>query len=709
MTRNVVLSPLAGSILLVLSFATTAEPAPQATDLDVIEVQGLPARYGTTTTRTATRTHTPLRDVPQAVSVVSDELIRDQAMTGMADVVRYVPGVGMAQGEGHRDAPIFRGNVSTSDFFVDGVRDDLQYLRDLYNVDRVEVLKGPNSMIFGRGGAGGVINRVTRQANWNTHRMLDVQVGDYNRSRANIDIGQPVNDAATFRVAAMYEDSESFRDEFELERYGINPTVSLRLGENTLATFGYEYFRDERTTDRGVPSFQGEPLSTSRRAFFGDADKSDGFVRVESYNAVINHAFGNGITLRNSTRVGNYDKLYQNVYPGAVNAAGTHVALLAYNSATERRNLFNQTDLSFDFDTGRLQHTLLTGFEFGRQETENLRINGVFPGVTSSPCVAATAPPRVRTDAGCVAIGIANTTASVRFPQTFPGPDNSGVAKVAALYVQDQIRLGEHWQAILGARLDRFEVDFQPRTGRALESKDDLFSPRVGLVYKPIEPVSVYASYSQAYVPRAGEQLNSLSLTTENLEPEKFINHELGAKWDILPTLSASAAVYRLDRTNVAVLVTPTVSQLVKAQRSEGFELELSGDITQAWSVAGGYAYQDARITRAVPGMPAGTRLAQVPRHSASLWNRYDFTPAWGVGLGVIYRGEVFATTSNTVQLPSFTRVDAAIFHRISPQLQLQVNVENLFDKTYYASAHSNDNIMPGAPRSVYLGARLTF
>lgn len=709
MTRNVVLSPLAGSILLVLSFATTAEPAPQATDLDVIEVQGLPARYGTTTTRTATRTHTPLRDVPQAVSVVSDELIRDQAMTGMADVVRYVPGVGMAQGEGHRDAPIFRGNVSTSDFFVDGVRDDLQYLRDLYNVDRVEVLKGPNSMIFGRGGAGGVINRVTRQANWNTHRMLDVQVGDYNRSRANIDIGQPVNDAATFRVAAMYEDSESFRDEFELERYGINPTVSLRLGENTLATFGYEYFRDERTTDRGVPSFQGEPLSTSRRAFFGDADKSDGFVRVESYNAVINHAFGNGITLRNSTRVGNYDKLYQNVYPGAVNAAGTHVALLAYNSATERRNLFNQTDLSFDFDTGRLQHTLLTGFEFGRQETENLRINGVFPGVTSSPCVAATAPPRVRTDAGCVAIGNANTTASVLFPLTFPGPDNSGVAKVAALYVQDQIRLGEHWQAILGARLDRFEVDFQPRTGRALESKDDLFSPRVGLVYKPIEPVSVYASYSQAYVPRAGEQLNSLSLTTENLEPEKFINHELGAKWDILPTLSASAAVYRLDRTNVAVLVTPTVSQLVKAQRSEGFELELSGDITQAWSVAGGYAYQDARITRAVPGMPAGTRLAQVPRHSASLWNRYDFTPAWGVGLGVIYRGEVFATTSNTVQLPSFTRVDAAIFHRISPQLQLQVNVENLFDKTYYASAHSNDNIMPGAPRSVYLGARLTF
>ena len=709
MTRNVVLSSLAGSILLVLSFATTAEPAPQATDLDVIEVQGLPARYGTTTTRTATRTHTPLRDVPQAVSVVSDELIRDQAMTGMADVVRYVPGVGMAQGEGHRDAPIFRGNVSTSDFFVDGVRDDLQYLRDLYNVDRVEVLKGPNSMIFGRGGAGGVINRVTRQANWNTHRMLDVQVGDYNRSRANIDIGQPVNDAATFRVAAMYEDSESFRDEFELERYGINPTVSLRLGENTLATFGYEYFRDERTTDRGVPSFQGEPLSTSRRAFFGDADKSDGFVRVESYNAVINHAFGNGITLRNSTRVGNYDKLYQNVYPGAVNAAGTHVALLAYNSATERRNLFNQTDLSFDFDTGRLQHTLLTGFEFGRQETENLRINGVFPGVTSSPCVAATAPPRVRTDAGCVAIGNANTTASVRFPQTFPGPDNSGVATVAALYVQDQIRLGEHWQAILGARLDRFEVDFQPRTGRALESKDDLFSPRVGLVYKPIEPVSVYASYSQAYVPRAGEQLNSLSLTNENLEPEKFINHELGAKWDILPTLSASAAVYRLDRTNVAVLVTPTVSQLVKAQRSEGFELELSGDITQAWSVAGGYAYQDARITRAVPGMPAGTRLAQVPRHSASLWNRYDFTPAWGVGLGVIYRGEVFATTSNTVQLPSFTRVDAAIFHRISPQLQLQVNVENLFDKTYYASAHSNDNIMPGAPRSVYLGARLTF
>ena len=507
----------------------------------------------------------------------------------------------------------------------------------------------------------------------------------------------------------MYEDSGSFRDDVDVERYGINPTVSLRLGENTRATLGYEYFRDARTTDRGVPSFRGKPLAIGRAAFFGDPEQSRGFVRVQTYSAVINHAFANGVTLRNATRFGDYDKLYQNVYPDAVNVAGTHVALLAYNAATARRNLFNQTDLSFDFNTGRLEHTLLAGAEYGRQETENLRLNGVFPGVTSSPCVAASTPPRVRTNAGCVPIGSANGRVSVVFPQAAAGPDNAGVARVGAVYVQDQIRFGDHWQAILGARLDRFEVDFAPRTGRALKSEDDLFSPRVGLVYKPVEPVSIYASYSLSHVPRAGEQLSSLSLTNENLDPETFKNQEVGIKWDVLPTLSATAAVYRLDRTNVAVPVTPTVSQLVKGQRSEGMELEISGDITSAWSIAGGYAYQDARITRAIPGTVAGTRLAQVPRHSASLWNRYDVAPGWGVGLGVIYRGEVFATTSNTVTLPRFTRVDAALFHTVSPHLQLQLNVENLLDKTYYASAHTNDNISPGAPRSVYLGARITF
>ena len=709
MIRSFVLSPLAGSILLAISLSTAAEPALQATDLDVIEIQGQRATYQSPSTRTATKTHTPLRDVPQAVTVISGKLISDQAMRGMADVVRYVPGVGMAQGEGHRDAPIFRGNVSTSDFYIDGLRDDLQYLRDLYNVDRVEVLKGPNAMIFGRGGAGGVINRVSRQADWNEHRTLDVQLGDYNRSRASIDVGQPVNDIAAFRVAAMYEDSGSFRDDVDVERYGINPTFSLRLGENTRATLGYEYFRDARTTDRGVPSFRGKPLAIGRAAFFGDPEQSRGFVRVQTYSAVINHAFANGVTLRNATRFGDYDKLYQNVYPDAVNVAGTHVALLAYNAATARRNLFNQTDLSFDFNTGRLEHTLLAGAEYGRQETENLRLNGVFPGVTSSPCVAASTPPRVRTNAGCVPIGSANGRVSVVFPQAAAGPDNAGVARVGAVYVQDQIRFGDHWQAILGARLDRFEVDFAPRTGRALKSEDDLFSPRVGLVYKPVEPVSIYASYSLSHVPRAGEQLSSLSLTNENLDPETFKNQEVGIKWDVLPTLSATAAVYRLDRTNVAVPVTPTVSQLVKGQRSEGMELEISGDITSAWSIAGGYAYQDARITRAIPGTVAGTRLAQVPRHSASLWNRYDVAPGWGVGLGVIYRGEVFATTSNTVTLPRFTRVDAALFHTVSPHLQLQLNVENLLDKTYYASAHTNDNISPGAPRSVYLGARITF
>jgi catecholate siderophore receptor len=305
------------------------------------------------------------------------------------------------------------------------------------------------------------------------------------------------------------------------------------------------------------------------------------------------------------------------------------------------------------------------------------------------------------------------TSLPVEFRAAGNDANNHGVAKAAAVYAQDQIELSERVEAIVGLRYDRFRVDLRDRrTNADLRGDDGLLSPRLALVYKPRPPVSLYASYALSHLPRAGEQLASLTVSNQALEPEQFRNYEVGAKWDIAPALSFTAAVYRLDRGNVAVAdpLNPGVSHLVDAQRTRGVEIDLNGRLSPRWVIVGGYAYQDGEITRALSSsVPAGARLAQVPSHSVALWNRFDVTRTWGVGLGVISRGDSFVATDNTVVLPGFTRVDAALFFTPLGRLRAQVNIENLFDEDYYASAHSNNNIMPGSPRAVRVAVTTRF
>jgi catecholate siderophore receptor len=650
--------------------------------------------YAVKSTSTATKTDTLLRDTPQAITVVSKELIDDQGMQSMADVIRYVPGIVTAQGEGNRDTAVFRGNSSTGDFFIDGIRDDVQYYRDLYNIDSVEALKGPNAMIFGRGGSGGVINRVSKEPVSKPLAEASVTVGSWANRRVTADLGQPLGESAAFRVNAMAEDSNSYRDSVKIKRHGINPTIALRPDANTRVVLGFEHFRDERVADRGVPGFNGRPLDTDPSAFFGNQELSPTWARVNAFNALLEHDFGNGVTLRNRTRYAAYDKFYQNVYAAEVvklvDGAPT-VKLGAYNNATSRTNLFNQTDLSFSVDGFGLRHKLAAGIEVGRQRTDNFRNTG-FWGNSSTLQVPVSAP---------------YASMPPAFRQSATDADNHGTATASALYVQDQLEFSPQWQAIVGLRYDRFNLDFtNRRNGQRFDVTDSPLSPRVGLVYKPFEAMSVYASYSRAFAPRAGDQLASLTLSNAALDPEKFTNIELGAKWDILPNLSASAAVYRLDRTNVLVTdqFNPNLSYLVKdGQRTRGVELGLQGNVTRAWSVMGGYAWQDAKLLAANGKQAAGATVPQVPTHTLSLWNRYDFTPGFGAGAGLVYRDSIFASTSNAVTVPSFTRVDAALFYKLGKDYRLQLNVENLFDKRYWAAANSDSNITPGSPRAVRL------
>jgi catecholate siderophore receptor len=649
--------------------------------------------------RTATRTDTPLVDVPQSISVIARDLIRDQSMQSLADVARYVPGAGMAQGEGHRDTIILRGNASTSDFFLDGVRDDVEYYRDLYNIDRVEILKGPNAMIFGRGGAGGVVNRVSRHPNWEPVREITLQGGSWDNRRASFDVGDALNDGFAYRVMGVYEDSGSYRDGVELERMGINPTLALAVGDATVVRFSYEYFDYDRVTDRGIPSFEGRPFPSDESTFFGDPAGSPTNATVSQGSVTLDHAFNDDLLLRNRTVYGDFDKSYQNVYAGGpVDGATGEVPLAAYNARLLRENFFNQTDVTFSFATGTIGHDFLVGAELGEQVTDNVRNTGFFNGTDLSYFVPAGDP---------------TVSVPVTFAPTGTDNTNRGRATIAAVYVQDQVRFSEQWQAIVGLRYDRFDMDFTDRrgTGTEIDTTDDLVSPRGGLIYKPAANLSLYASYSMTYVPRSGAQLSSLTPSTAAFDPEEFENIEVGAKWDVNPRLAVTAAAFQLDRRNMIIPDpnAPERSILVDGQRTEGVEIGISGKINDAWSIQGGYAWQDGYLKRSMGDALAGLKLAQLPEHVVSLWNRYDFTQAWGVGLGVIHQDDMYAAADNLVTLPGFTRVDAGVFWTPGERLRVQLNVENLLDERYYPNAHNNNNITPGSPLAVRVGMTASF
>lgn len=655
-----------------------------------------PDGYVTPSVRSATKTETPLQDVPQSVTVVTRQLMQDQLMTSVGDVVRYVPGITLHQGENNRDQIIVRGNSSSADFFVDGVRDDVQYYRDLYNLDRVEALKGPNAMIFGRGGAGGVVNRVTKEAGFDASREVTLQGGTYDSKRVTADVDQPVGEKVALRLNGLYEKSGSFRDGVELKRFGIAPTVTVQPGEATKITVGYEHFRDDRVADRGISSFQGRPAGVDVATFYGNPDDSHVKAIVDLASAAFEHRIG-GLTIRNRTLFGDYDRFYQNYVPGAVTADGSRVALTAYNNATRRRNLFNQTDLTYGLRTGDVKHTLLAGFELGRQVTDNFRSTGYFNGSATS-----------------ISVPYGNPTVStpVTFRQSATDADNHLRANVSAFFVQDQVELSPALQVVAGLRFDRFALDYHNnRNGDDLARVDDLVSPRAGIVFKPDPALSLYGTYGVSYLPSSGDQFSSLTSVTQQLEPEAFRNYEVGAKWSASNALSLTLAVYRLDRTNTRSTDPNDPTRIVQtgSQRTNGVEVGVNGQVARHWSVAGGYAYQDAAVTRATAAAPPGARVGQVPYHTFSLWNNVQVHSRIGAALGLICRSAMFATIDDSVTLPGYARVDAAVYATLPANLRLQVNVENVLDRTYYANADSNTNITPGSPRTVRVGVTARF
>lgn len=679
---------------LVLSALSAAPPAladdggNEADETRVMDAVAVLGTYLANEKFSGTKTQTLIIDVPQSLSVVTREQIAEQAFTDIGDVLRYTPGASIGQGEGHRDQITLRGQNSTADFFIDGLRDDVQYFRPLYNLDQIEILRGSNAMIFGRGGGGGVVNRVTKRPDFDgDSASLSVSADTFGEMSGSLDHNTALNGTSAFRVNAFAESLNNHRDHFGGDRFAINPTFATKLAPDTHLLLSYEFVDDDRVVDRGVPSGgSGAPLEGYDTFFFGSSDQNRTTLQANIAKARLDHRFSDTLSVNTTLQYADYDKVYQNIYAASYDMGTNALILDGYQDKTGRENVIFQTNLVSEFTMGGLAHTLLVGAEYADQTSANSRNDNVFADTNDDQTIVALSRPLSLPD----------------FAFSQPVRNRESDVRVLSFYAQDQIDLGQYFKLIAGVRFDQFEIDVNDiRNAARFSRTDEEISPRLGMIYKPVGNVSAYASYSKSFLPRSGDQFLDLTDANAQLEPEEFDNQEIGIKWDIHPTLSLTAALFRLDR-DTTERTADGEDSFVTTSQTQGFEVQLGGQASDRWRVDVGYSYLDSELAD-------GSTRSQVPTHMFSVWNRYDVSSQLGLGLGVTYQDEQFASASNAVTVPDFTRVDAGIFYTMRNGTALQLNVENLLDEDYYAAAHNDNNISPGAPLNARLTIRTAF
>ena len=679
------------------------ETTTKESDLERITVRG--AFFGQQVAD-AVKTPTLLINVPQSVSVISEEQINEQALFSIADVMQYTPGVSVGLGEGHRDQITIRGQNTTADFFVDGLRDDVQYFRPLYNLERVEVLRGANALLFGRGGGGGVVNRVTKVAELDKDfTTLSAGIDTFSAGSISIDSNQILENNQAIRFNGVFDTIDNHRDFKDGERFALNPTYSWQVDSNTVLRASYEYVDDDRIVDRGVPSLDGEPLMNAQDTYFGNPDFDNTTLEAHIAKVRVEHRINNSWTSNATLQYADYDKLYQNLYPVNFDDTAGTVTLDGYKDTTSRQNTLLQVNLVGQLDGFGVAHTLLMGAEYGDQDTENARRDAFFDQSQDDQ----------------VTFMFSNPLDIPQMSLTDPVRDRASEVTFTSLFVQDEVELTEQWMVVAGLRYDNFDIDVADKIEAAngsqdgnnglLSSSDTEVSPRLGLIYKPMENISLYASYSKSFLPRSGDQFLSLSLTSQALDAEEFENRELGVKWNISNALSVNAAVFEVEREN-GVTQDPNNPErsILTGTETTGFEIQMVGQITKQWEINAGYSNLDGEeLGRVVDGEIANRDLAQLPEHKFTLWNQYSLTNDWRLGLGVLYQSEQYATLNNEVELPDFWRVDAAVYYDYSDKMQVQLNVENVFDEEYFPSAHNANNIGTGEPVNARLSMQYKF
>ena len=646
---------------------------------------------------TALKTPVPIIDVPQTLSIVTDDEIRKQGFRELGDIVRYTPGVNTSQGEGHRDSIVFRGVRSTADFYLDGVRDDVQYYRSLYNLEQVEILRGPNALLFGRGGTGGIINRVTKKA------VLDEQFGSFDMGADSfgafdfaVDYNVSTGEKSALRINFHSDTLENHRDYYDGDRYGFNPTLRLEISPATTLDLSYEHADHERFIDRGVPTLNGEPVEAFEEIVFGDTDTNLQTLRADIYRANLSHEFSDTRKGNLVVQYSDFQKLYKNYYASGYSGGDTFTAD-GYLDPTERNNLIISGNIVNEFQTGSAKHTLLVGAEIIDTENENYRYNTFFITTEDDNEVFNITRP----------INFGVNAAGVRTYNDFTADLKSSTQsdiEVTSIYIQDQIDVTDNFKVLLGGRLDNFDITVRDiKKGTSESREDEEFSPRAGLIYKPQENISLYVSYAESFLPRSGEQFKKLDANAARLDPDVYESTEVGVKWDIRPGLSFTASYFDSEQT-VATRDSDTGenSEIVGLQ-VDGIELELKGQVTEKLSLAIGYSDLDGETAK-------GGEPREIPEYTASLWATYEVNDRFGIGLGITSQGESNIKNDKPgLILPDYTRVDFAAYYDLADDLSIQLNVENVTDELYFPHSHSTHQASVGEPLNARISLRKTF
>lgn len=765
-------APLAAALLLSITCAHAAPDASadaSAQELDAVEVQGTRIERASSPKYTA-----PLRDTPQVVTTVDSEQIEQQNLFSLQDVLATLPGITFGAGEGgggFGDKINLRGFDATSDITVDGVRDSGLYSRnDPFNLDTIEVINGANSVYSGAGSIGGTVNLVSKMAGANAFNRASVGLGTDDYARVTTDSNFVIGERAALRLNTMAHAADVPGRDFEREeRWGIAPSLSLGLGSDTTWTLNLVHQQDENIPVYGVPYYNGAPVpGVDDSTYYGYRNLDGQDIDASSATSILTHAFSDTLRLRNLTRWQQVDQLSlvsatqgsfclangltplgvacpRNQPGNAVQPAGTYLPSgpRGYGRDTRNTTLYNQTDLTFEFATGPVAHTLVAGASV-LHETFDL-------DVTSDPRnvdgTAATLPLMDVYDPSGVYTGPVDRTLTGR---------TEGELDNQALYVFDTLKFSERWLLSLGARYERNAGSTQTAivsttatpsapigtvTGYSLpaDNEDRLFSYRAGVVYKPVEAVSLYAAYANSKTPSKASVNGSCTasgtpaLGTANcgLDPESAVNTELGAKWDLMGgRLSLTGSLFRNEREDYRVSDpgnpdNPNGEQQLDGRaRVDGLLLGVSGLVRPNWSVFANYAHLRTEVLQGVSDRQAGLgldytrgdRLLNVPENSFSVWTTYDLSPRWQFGVGSTYQGRFWLTQHSAtnpdgalVTTDSYWVHRAMASYKFNRHAALQLNVNNLTDARYFTNIRNNGWATPGEARSVVLTANFTF
>ncbi|RKP48404.1 TonB-dependent receptor [Trinickia fusca] len=653
--------------------------------------------YDTPLANTATKIPVPLRDIPQSVNVVPHAVIQDQSALSLNDALRNVPGVSASLGDAQRDQVTIRGFSSINDQYVDGLRDDSLYYRDLSNIDRIEVLKGPAAVLYGRGSAGGIINRVTKKPQATTFAEVGTLFGTEGQKRGEIDLNTSIHDdAVRARLTGAIEDSSGFRDGYFLRRQAIAPSFQFNFSTDTKLTLQFDYLHDKRIADQGVPSYHGRPVDVPIETRYGSANAADGNVEstIKSATGIFDHRFNDRWSFHSAVRTYEYT-LGRNNYTTVKSVTDGPVPTVTLNVNQRNRNdrgTLWQNEVTQKAETFGIQHTLLYGIELGYQDktdrVSGLAKNTVYnlfdPTLVVLPTVPASATP---------------TNYGRTHNETY------------AAYAQDLIRFSPQWTLLAGFRYEALRQsrdDLTPKN-QDIARTDKPFSPRVGIIYHPVEPLSLYASYSRSFQPIADSF--TYYANSSALAPQETTNYEIGAKYDLPIGASITAALFDMKQTNLTGVDPATLLAVpIGTQRTRGLELSMAGEVAPHWQVMASYAYLDGQLENPLDKSGGGVndnQPALTPRHSGSLWIKRDLPNGFYVAGGVRAEGARYASQYNVTTLPGYMTVDLGAGYR-SKHLDVTLTVQNLLDRTYYVSAHggAENYNMPGAPLTALVGVR---